>query len=143
MQLPEGVEAGFRLVITDAFGGRFSINVYGAGRKGWFTASLRGWMGSRDVGPRRLVKGQWRTLLNFVKQCRFWELPASLPERTDATVEDGAWLALSGREGERYHHIDRFIWREPGLDQLQLYLTQVSGLFPAEQPDGEPAEEDE
>jgi hypothetical protein len=61
LELPDGAEAGYRLVLTDAFGGRFAINVYGSGRKGWFVASLRDWRGSRDVGPQKLAKGQWRT----------------------------------------------------------------------------------
>ncbi len=133
LELPDGAEAGYRLVIADAFGRTFTINVYGARRRGWFLASTRGGAVARDVGPQRLAKGQWRTLLNFVKQCRFWELPEELPPRTDRNVDDGEWLTLSGREGDRYHRIHRFIWREPGLEQLRTYLEQISAMFPVPQ----------
>ena len=57
LRLPKGAQAGFRLVSTDAFGGSFSINVYGAGRKGWFVASRRDLVCVQDVGPQPLRKG--------------------------------------------------------------------------------------
>jgi hypothetical protein len=134
LELPDGAEAGYRMVVTDAFGDSFSINVYGAGRKGWFVASVRGRQ-NHDLGPQRLRKGQWRTLLNFVKQCRFWDLPEELPPRTDVDVEDGEWLTVSGRQGEHFHRIHRFIWRERGLDQLRAYFEQISTLFQAPLPE--------
>jgi hypothetical protein len=140
LHLPEGMEAGFRLVLTDAFGGTLAVNVYGAGRKGWFVASLRcSWRGNLDVGPQPLAKGQWRTLLNFVKQCQFWELPESLPDPPNVVVEDGEWLTLTGRLGARFHRIHRFVWREPGLERLRAYVEQITGPIPP--PPQAPAEE--
>jgi hypothetical protein len=134
LKLPDGEECGFRLVSTDAWGGKFTMNLYGRGRWGWFLANQRGFLGrgERAVGPQRLLKGQWRTFLNFVNQCRFWELPEywEPPEARRWTVDDGSWLEVTGRRGSEYHRIHRFVWRERGLDQLETYAHQISTLFP-------------
>jgi hypothetical protein len=129
LQLPEGTEAGFRLVLTDAFGGRFSIHVYGAGRRGWFVASRRD-AESRDSGQQQLNKGDWRTLLHMIDMCGFWGLPEAFLDPPDVVVDDGEWLFLAGRDEERYHQINRFICRERGLDTVAVFLRRVSGLFP-------------
>ena len=36
LKLPDGAELAFRIEATDVFGRRFAINVYGAGRRGWY-----------------------------------------------------------------------------------------------------------
>jgi hypothetical protein len=131
LKIPDGAEAAFQLVDTDAFGSSFSIHLYGAGRRGWFLACRRLSGQDADIGPQPLGKGQWRTFLNFVKQSRFWELaeewPRPWPE--NVIVEDGEVLDLAGRDQERYHRIHRFIWREPGLDQVLAFCRRLSGLF--------------
>lgn len=102
LKLPEGAETAFHVIDTDAFGQNFSIHLYGAGRRGWFIASLRLAEHNRDSGRQPLAKGQWRTFLNLVKQARFWELPEEWPHEPPkgVTVEDGEWLTIAGRDRE-------------------------------------------
>jgi hypothetical protein len=118
-------------VYSDEFGPVFTMHLYGAGRRGWFLLHGRYARPYHDPGPRSLGKGQWRTFLNFVKQARFWELPEEWPHPwpDNTTVTGGEWLDLAGRDGERYHRIHRFIWREPGLDQVLAFCQRESGLF--------------
>jgi hypothetical protein len=145
LKLPVGAEAAFQVLDTDAFGNSFSIHLYGARRRGWFLASLRFSGDERDSGPQRLAKGQWRSFLNLVKQSRFWDLPEEWPDPwPNDLTEDGEWLTISGREGERYHRVHRFVWREPGLDQVLLFCRRVCGFFPAppvSSPEATPAAE--
>jgi hypothetical protein len=130
LKVPVGAEAAFQLVDTDEFGFSFSVHLYGAGRRGWFLACRRMPGHDADTGRQPLGKGEWRTFLNFVKQARFWELAEEWPRPwPDDSVEGGEWLDLAGREGERYHRIHRFIWREPGLDAVLAFCRRASGLF--------------
>ncbi|MCA9072204.1 MAG: hypothetical protein KDA84_24930 [Planctomycetaceae bacterium] len=132
LNLPEGTEAGFRFDYSDAFGDRFVINVYGRHRKGWFVATVTDPNRSLTTPPTPLKKGEWRTLLNFIKQCRFWELPEEFPEPALFAlfdVDDGHWFTLSGRDGSTFHQIHRFVWCEPGLVQLENYFRKISRLF--------------
>ena len=46
-----------------------------------------------------------------------------------ALAEDGEWLTLTGRDGARYHCIERFVWREHGLDQVLDFCKRASGFF--------------
>src|SRR5262245_44401508 len=112
LKIPPSAEAAFQVVHTDAFGSSFSMHLYGAGRRGWFLASRRDPGQNTDTGPQPLRKGEWRTFLNFIKQTRFWELPEQWPDPwpQNVTVEDGDFLDLAGREGERFHRIYRFVW---------------------------------
>jgi hypothetical protein len=137
LHLPEGIEAGFRLVYTDAFGWRFSINVYGAGRRGWFVASRRD-VESRDSGWQELNKGDWATFLHMIDVSGFWGLPEQFPDPPNAAVDDGDSISLEGRDGQRYHCIGRFVWRERGLDTIHIFLRRLSGLFPPLPPHSEP-----
>src|SRR5581483_4754876 len=129
LQLPSGAEAGFRLTDTDAFGCSLRVHLYGAGRDGWFLVSRRFPGHNHDTGRQTLDEGQWLTFLDLVDQARFWDLPEEWPgsEPENSTVDDGEWLALAGRRGERYHRIHRFIWREPGLDAVLLFCRQLPG----------------
>jgi hypothetical protein len=129
LQLPEGVEAGFRLVYTDEFGWRFSINVYGAGRRGWFVASRHDFE-SRDSGWQEMNKGDWPTLLHLIDVCGFWAMPETIPDPPNVTVDGGSFIGLEGRDATRYHQVTRFVWRERGLDTIHRFLHRVSGLFP-------------
>jgi hypothetical protein len=47
MHLPDGAEAGFRLVVADAFGGTLAINVYGGA--GMVGASLHAGIGTASA----------------------------------------------------------------------------------------------
>jgi hypothetical protein len=151
LNLPEGVDTGFRLELWDAFGNRFTANIYGAGRQGWFLATHK-WFGRvQSLGPQPLARGQWREFLGLVKQAGFWELPATLPANPDVETDDGEWLSLAGRVGSRYHQVHRD-GGGAGLFQVQRFLTRLSGFFPdprpthpaqglalqGEQPDAEP-----
>jgi hypothetical protein len=131
LKIPQGAEAAFEVVDTDEFGSSFSMHLYGAGRRGWFLARRRMPGQDADIDRQTLGKGEWRTFLNFVKQARFWELPEEWPRPwpDNVTVNGGEWLDLAGREGGLYHRIHRFIWREPGLDQVLGFCRRVSGLF--------------
>jgi hypothetical protein len=131
LKIPEGADAAFQLVDTDTFGSYFSIHLYGKGRRGWFLARRRFPGHDVDIEQQLLGKGEWRTFLNFIKQARFWELPEEWPHPwpDNVEVQDGEWLDLAGRDGERYHRIHRFVWREPGLDQVLAFCGRESGLF--------------
>lgn len=130
LKLPDGAEARFQLVDTDAFGRSFTLHLAGAGRRGWFHAIRRLPGHDADTGRQPLGKGEWRTFLNFVRQARFWELPERWPDPwPDVSVDDGEWLDLAGRTAERHHRIVRFVWREAGLDQLLTFCRRVSELF--------------
>ena len=134
LRLPEGAEAGFRIVATDEFGPVYTMHLYGAGRRGWFLLHSRYSRPDHDPGPRPLGKGQWRTFLGLVKGCRFWELPELLPdwhEIASGRVGMEGWgsFDLTGRDGERYHHIKRVLESEPGLESVLRFCERLSGLF--------------
>ena len=134
LHLPAGADAGFRLELWDAFGNRFAANIYGAGRRGWFLATHK-WFGTaREVGPRPLARGQWREFLGLVKQAGFWELPGALPADPNIVTDDGEWLSLAGRVGDRYHEVYRDGSGSPGLYRVQRFLTRLSGFFPDPRP---------
>lgn len=126
LKLPKGAEAGFRLVVTEAWGSTFTMHLYGAGRKGWYLLSRRSREHDRDEGPTPLGKGQWRTFLNLIKQARFWDLPALWPDPIpDVAVDDGELIDIAGREPSRFHKIHRFVWRETGLDPLIAFCLKI------------------
>ncbi len=131
LKLPAGVEGAFRIEWMDAFGDAFTINVYGAGKEGWFVAWDRHAGRREESGVRQLPKGEWPTLLHLIDHCGFWGLPEGDEHLVPAneTVDDGSFLTISGRIGERYHRIHRFVWRERGLDALHLFGQRVSGLY--------------
>lgn len=134
LRLPDGAEAGFRLVSADEFGPVFTMHLYGAGRRGWFLLHSRYARSEHDPGPRPLGKGQWRTFLGLVNACRFWELPELLPDwhalaSGQIAVDGGDYLGLAGREGERYHHVHRVLESEPGLRSVLRFCERLSGLF--------------
>jgi hypothetical protein len=82
------------LELRDAFGNRFTANIYGVGRRGWFIAA-HNWFGdSRSVGPRELARGQWREFLGLIKQAGFWELPERLPADPTIVTDDGESLTF-------------------------------------------------
>ena len=131
LKLPDEAEAAFRIEADDAFERRFAINVYGAGRRGWFVASYRGFGREQDSGMRALPNGEWLTLLHLVDHCGFWSLPEDGTHLDDpeGEVEDGEWLTIAGRDAERHHRVNRFIWREPGLEAVLSFGRRVSGFF--------------
>jgi hypothetical protein len=136
LKLPEGAEAGFRIESNDVFGCTFAINIYGAGKSGWFVASIRFKSSSmsgrnQDSGIQQLPKGEWQTLLHLIDHCGFWWLPVddSHFEDQKCPVDDGDFLSITGRDSERYHDIHRFVWREAGLDAVLNFGRRVSGLF--------------
>jgi hypothetical protein len=135
LNLPAGAEQGFRLVVWDAFGGRFTANLYGARRDGWLLASRRDWFGvTSAVGPVSLVRPKWREFLGLIKQAGFWELPDRLSPDPDVVTDDGEWLLLAGRRGDRYHEVHREGCGSPGLFQVQRFVTRWSGLLPTPRP---------
>ena len=129
LKLAEGMEARFQVIDTDAFGDSFTMYLHGAGRRGWFQALRRMPGHDADTGLLPLGKGEWRIFLNLIRQSRFWELPEQFPDPPSTVVADGEFLDLAGRDGERYHRIHRFVWREPVLDQVLLFCRRRSGLF--------------
>lgn len=129
LKLPDCAESGFHLVQTDAFGCRFSMFVYGRGRGGWFVASRRDIV-SADSGWRELSRGQWPEFRHIVDVSGFWAMPEVFPAPENGEVDDGDWLTLLGRDVTREHRIDRFVWRERGLDTIATHLRRLSGLFP-------------
>jgi hypothetical protein len=50
LKLPDSAEAAFRIESIDAFECRFAINVYGAGKTGWFVATHRYFGRQQDSG---------------------------------------------------------------------------------------------
>src|SRR4051794_20887939 len=109
LKLPRGAEAAFRIESNDAFGRRFAINIYGAGREGWFVATHRYEGLKQDSGVQYLPEGEWLTFLGLVERCGFWALSEGdlhLADR-DSTIDDGSLLTIVGRDRERYHRIQR------------------------------------
>jgi hypothetical protein len=130
VKLPEGAEAAFRIEVTDAFGCRFAINVYGAERSGWFVASHRSSGPDQDSDVQQLPKGEWLTLLHLIERCGFWSLPEDGSHLAEpGATEDGEWLTIVGRDRERYHRVHRFLGREPGLEAVLSFGRRVSGFF--------------
>lgn len=134
LNLPTGADTAFRLELRDAFGNRFTANIYGAGRRGWFLATHK-WFGqTRSLTPQQLARGQWREFLGLVKQAGFWELPETLPADPGVETDDGEWLMIAGRNGNRYHEVHRDGYGGPGLFLVLRFLTRLSGFFPEPQP---------
>jgi hypothetical protein len=131
LKLPQGAETAFRIEAIDAFDNRFAINVYGAGRDGWFVATNRKPQFDRDSGVRQVAKGEWANLLHLIDQCGFWSLPEDGSHLIDPTceVEDGEWLTITGRDATRQHRVHRFVWREQGLEAVLSFGRRVSGFF--------------
>lgn len=134
LRLPEGAEAGFRIEVVDEHGPVFTMHLYGSGRKGWFLLSSPYAKKTDPSAQQQLQKGQWRTFLGLIRQSRFWELPATLPnpfetESGQVTADGGGWVIFTGREGERYHRIHRDWEFEPGFVQVLRFCQQLSGLF--------------
>ena len=132
LKLPKEADGTFRLVEVSEWNS-FTIQVYGRGKRGWFivttTTSYSGF--SKTSPPTKLVKGQWRTLLNFVKQAQFWDLPQTVPDPRDYI--DGFWMDESphfdfaGRGKDKYHRIKRKSHLvEKGFARLINYLHKIS-----------------
>jgi hypothetical protein len=131
LKLPKSAEAAFRIEAFDAVEAGFAINVYGAGRNGWFVATYRSHGRDLDSGVRQLPKGESPTLLHLIDRCGFWSLPEDGSHLADpnVTVDDGDGLIIAGRNTVRYHEVRRFVWREPGLDAVVSFGRRVSGFF--------------
>lgn len=131
LKLPDGADTAFRIEATDAFGCRFALNAYGAGRVGWFVATHRFYGRDQDSGVRPLPKGEWPTLLHLIDRYGFWSLLVDDSHLIPPNVEvaDGEFLTIMGRDTARYHRVHRFVWREPGLDAVLAFARRVSGFF--------------
>ena len=129
LNLPGNTDAGFRFEFWDAFENRFTVNIYGARRRGWFLAPNKWHGNAQAVGPQPLARGQWREFLGLIKQAGFWDLPARIPIDPNINVEDGSWLLLIGRSGEHHHEIYRDGY-DNGLLQVTRFLRRLSGFFP-------------
>lgn len=139
--LPKGAEAGFKIELRDVFDASFAIHLYGAGRKGWFTARIRDLGQDSDRGPQPLEKGGWRTFLNLVKQGHFWDLSESWPHPipTNVVVDDGEYLEIRGRDAWRYHVIHRANgFQEPGLSAVLAFGRRAADLSPPPLPSKKP-----
>jgi hypothetical protein len=130
LSLPAGADAGFRLELWNAFGDRFTANVYGRDRSGWFLARYEYQGDVQSVGPQPLGRGQWREFLGLIKQAGFWELPERISPDPNVVTEDGAWLTLMGRHGDRYHEINRDEGDNRALSHVTRFLLRLSGFFP-------------
>jgi len=130
ISIPFDAEAVFRLTIKPSFEAALRIEVWGAGKQGWFSARCRGVSPRPDlmVPRQRLRRGQWRSLINHVHQSRFWELPELQPE-TDFLIFDGSDLALEGQSGESYHRVLRHEELEPGLARAINFMLHASTLL--------------
>lgn len=135
LNLPPGADGAFRIEEVIAFGDRFSIHVYGIGRRGWSVATLRHRNLDRVSGVTPLPKGEWATLCHLVDRCGFWSLPATGDLLADPGWEwcDGSDITIAGRVGGRYHRIDRGNDREWGVDAVVRFGRRVSGFFPPPQ----------
>ena len=131
LKLPKGADAAFRIVTTDAHGCRFALNAYGNSRGSWFVATHRFFGREQDSGLQLLPNEEWLALLHLIERCGFWGLAEDESHLDDPTVtiDDGEGLTIMGRDASRYHAIHRFIWREPGLDDVLSFGHRVSGFF--------------
>ena len=130
LRLPEGAEAGFRIESLDAFDRRFAIKIYGNKNRAWFVAMYRG-RRNLDSGVQQIAMNEWQTLRGLINQCNFWSLPEDGAHLVDPNwvVLDGDWLTISGRIGETFHRVHRFVEREPGLEEVMEFGQRVSGFY--------------
>lgn len=128
--MPVGAEAVYRLTVQPSFEVPLRVEIWGAGKQGWFSARCR------DAAPRpdlviprlRLHSGQWRSLVNHVQQGKFWEL-SELQQETNFLVFDGSEVALEGQRGESYHRVRRHEALEPGLARTVNFMLYASTLL--------------
>jgi len=104
--MPLGAEAVYRLTVQPSFGAPLWVEIWGAGEQGWLTARCRGIAPLPDLNVPRLGlrSGQWRSLVNYVQQGKFWHLP-ELQMETNFLVFDGSDVALEGQRGENYFRL--------------------------------------
>lgn len=128
--MPLGAEAVYRLTVQPSFGAPLEVEIWGAGKQGWFSARCRGTAPLPDLTVPRLGlrRGQWRSLVNHVQQGKFWKL-SELQMETNFLVFDGSDVALEGQLGENYHRVRRHEALEPGLARTVNFMLQVSTLL--------------
>jgi hypothetical protein len=84
----------------------------------------------QDSGLQLLPHEEWPTLLHLIERSGFWGLAEDDSHLIPTvTIDDGEGLTILGRDAARYHAIHRFVWREPGLDDLLTFGHRVSGFF--------------
>lgn len=134
LRLPKGADVGFRLVTDDEYGTVFTMHLYGSGRRGWFLLKSRYAPADHDPSPQLLRKGEWKTFLGLISACGFWTLLEYLPDRNDiinGKLELDGWyqLFIAGREGERYHSIQRYTIIEPAVSSVVRFCQQRADLL--------------
>lgn len=128
--MPPGAEAVYRLTVQPSFGAPLRVEIWGAGKQGWFSARCRGVAPLLDlvIPSLQLRRGQWRSLVNHVHQSNFWDLP-ELQAETGFVFLDGSDMVLEGQYGESYHRVRRHEALEPGLARTVNFMLQVSTLL--------------
>ncbi len=130
ISIPPGAGAVFRVTIMPSFEAALRIEMWGANKRGWFSARCRGLPPRPDllIPHQQLRRGQWRSLINHVHQSRFWGLPEFQPE-TGFVVFDGSDTTLEGQQGESYHRVLRHEQLEPGLARTVNFMLHTSTLL--------------
>jgi len=128
--MPPGAEAVYRLTVQPSFEAPLRVEIWGAGKRGWFSARCHGTAPRQDllVPRQRLRRGQWRSLVNHVYQSKFWGLP-ELQVQTGFVFLAGSDMVLEGQNGESYHRVRRHEALEPGLARTVNFMLQVSTLL--------------
>jgi len=128
--MPPGAEAVYRLTVQPSFEAPLRVEIWGAGKQGWFSARCRGVAPLPDlvIPRRRLRRGQWRALVNHVHQGKFWEMP-ELQVKMDFVFLDGSDTVMEGQVGESYHRVRRHEALEPGLARTVNFMLQMSTLL--------------
>jgi len=76
---------------------------------------------------RRLSPGEWKLVSAGLSGIGFWKMPGYLPR--DGT--DGAQWILEGRNGAKYHVVDRWSPETGAYRKLCLALVDLAGLRPS------------
>jgi hypothetical protein len=76
---------------------------------------------------RRLTLVEWNLLSDRLTRIGFWRLPGHLPGQG----LDGAQWIVEGREGARYHLVDRWSPKTGDYRDLCLALVDLAGLRPS------------
>lgn len=131
-KIADDAELGMRLCVTPSrVAAPFKMEVWGAAKSGWFTATCKNEPRLHDVliSQQRLRRGEWRSIVNYVEQGLLWQLPAMLPPPADFVVLDGSSVTLEIQNAHQYCRLERSNVMEPAMARTVNYLLAVSTVF--------------
>jgi hypothetical protein len=74
---------------------------------------------------RKLTDLEWKAISEGITALTFW----SMPTETEESGADGAQWVLEGRNGSRYHVVDRWTPKSGAYRELCLQMLRLSGFL--------------